>query len=291
MNLPIISADQRRAEKRGVKMVLLGKSGIGKTSRLFDLDEATTLYVDTESGDLAVSTWNGDTLRPRTWPEFRDLVVFLAGPNPALPADMPFSQAHFEHVCQSYGDPAQLDQYQTYFCDSITALSRLCFNWSKSQPAAFSERTGKPDSRGAYGLLGQEMITALTHLQHARGKNVVFVAILDEKLDDFNRKLFVPQIEGSKTALELPGIVDEVVTLAELKADDGTAYRAFVSHTVNPWGFPAKDRSGRLDMVEEPHLGRLIAKCAGASISAATSMPIALPVAAIPTPNTPEFKE
>jgi len=289
MTLPIISADQRRAEKRGVKMVLLGKSGIGKTSRLFDLDEATTLYVDTESGDLAVSTWNGDTLRPRTWPEFRDLVVFLAGPNPALPADMPFSQAHFEHVCQNYGDATQLDQYQTYFCDSITALSRLCFNWSKSQPAAFSERTGKPDSRGAYGLLGQEMITALTHLQHARGKNVVFVAILDEKIDDFNRKLFVPQIEGSKTALELPGIVDEVVTLAELKADDGSAYRAFVTHTVNPWSFPAKDRSGRLDMVEEPHLGRLIAKCAGASISAATSMASALPVAA--TPNTPESKE
>jgi hypothetical protein len=27
---------------------------------------------------------------------------------------------------------------------------------------------------------------------------VVFVAILDEKLDDFNRKVFVPQIEGSQ---------------------------------------------------------------------------------------------
>ena len=27
MSLPIISADQRRAEKRGVKMALLGKSG------------------------------------------------------------------------------------------------------------------------------------------------------------------------------------------------------------------------------------------------------------------------
>lgn len=41
------------------------------------------------------------------------------------------------------------------------------------------------DLRAAYGLLGQEMISALTHLQHARGKNVVFVSILDEKLDDY----------------------------------------------------------------------------------------------------------
>jgi hypothetical protein len=38
-----------------------------------------------------------------------------------------------------------------------------------------------------------------------------------------------------------------VITLAEMKADDGTSYRAFVCHTLNPWGYPAKDRSGRLD--------------------------------------------
>lgn len=38
------------------------------------------------------------------------------------------------------------------------------------------------------------------------------------------------------------------------------AYRAFVCHTINPWGFPAKDRSGRLGPVEEPHLGRLMDK-------------------------------
>ena len=39
--------------------------------------------------------------------------------------------------------------------------------------------------------------------------------------------------------------------------------------TVNPYGFPAKDRSGRLDLLEPPHLGALIAKCAG------TATPIA----------------
>ena len=113
--------------------------------------------------------------------------------------------------------------------------------------------------RGAYGLHGREMIGWLTHLQHTRAKNVWFVGILDEKLDDFNRKVFQPQIDGSKTGLELPGIVDEVITMAELKAD-GDPYRAFVCQTINPWGFPAKDRSGRLDQVEEPHLGRLMTK-------------------------------
>jgi len=265
MNKPlrIITADERFAEKSGAKLTLLGKSGIGKTSQLRTLPEASTLFVDLEAGDLAVKAWRGDCVRPATWPEFRDLVVFLAGPNPALPPDAPFSDAHYRHVCEGYGDPARLAKYDTYFVDSITVLSRLCLTWAKAQPQAFSDRTGKPDTRGAYGLLGTEMIAALTHLQHARDKNVIFVAILDERLDDFNRRVFVPQIEGSKTALELPGIVDEVVTLAELKTDEGELYRAFVCQTLNPWGYPAKDRSGRLDLVEEPNLLKLIRKCAG----------------------------
>ena len=263
MGLPIISADQRLAERHGVKLVLLGFWGLGKTTQLKTLPEASTLFVDLEAGDLAVKDWRGDCIRPKTWPEFCDLVVFLAGSNPALPAEMPFSQAHFEHVCQKYGDPGQLAKYDTYFVDSITVLSRLCFAWCKTQPQAFSEKNGKPDSRGAYGLLGQEMITALTHLQHVRDKHVIYVAILEEKTDDFNRRYYQLQLEGSKTALELPGVLDEVVTLAILKADDGTTYRGFVTRADNTFGYPSKDRSGRLDAIEEPDLGKLIQKCLG----------------------------
>ncbi len=270
MALPIITAEERLAERKGVKLLMLGKSGIGKTSRLKDLDPSSTLFIDIEAGDLAVTDWPGDTIRPTSWPEARDLFVFLAGPDKSLPPETAFSQAHYEHVLSRYGDPAQLAPYQTFFLDSITQLSRQCFAWCKTQPGAVSDRSGKPDLRAAYGLLGQEMVGALTHLQHARGKNVVFVCILDERLDDYNRKLFVPQIEGSKTALELPGIVDEVVTLAEIKAEDGSAWRAFVTHTVNPYGFPAKDRSGRLELLEPPDLGALIAKCAG---NAAAALP------------------
>ena len=260
MALPIITADQRLAEPRGIKGCIFGKSGIGKTSLLWSLDPASTLFIDLEAGDLAIEGWPGDTLRPRTWGECRDLAVYIGGPNPALRSDQPYSEAHFSGVAEQYGDPAALDRYETIFVDSITVAGRLCFQWCRGQPEAFSDKTGKPDIRGAYGLHGREMIGWLTHLQHTRAKNVWFVGILDEKLDDFNRRVFTPQIDGSKTGLELPGIVDEVVSMVELKADDGSPYRAFVCQTLNPHGFPAKDRSGRLDMVEEPHLSRLMAK-------------------------------
>ena len=258
--LPIISADQRLAAPRSIKGCIFGKSGIGKTSLLWTLDPATTLFMDLEAGDLAIEGWAGDTIRPRTWDECRDFAVFIGGPNPALRDDQPYSQAHFDAVVARLGDPAQLDRYGTVFIDSITVAGRLCFQWTKGQPEAFSDKTGKPDIRGAYGLHGREMIAWLTHLQHTRSKNIWFVGILDEKLDDFNRKQFAPQIDGSKTGLELPGIVDEVISMVELKDEDGAPYRAFVCQTLNPFGFPAKDRSGRLDMVEQPDLGRLMDK-------------------------------
>ncbi|MEG9862791.1 MAG: ATP-binding protein [Flavobacteriales bacterium] len=263
MSFPIITADQRLAEKRGVSGCIFGRSGIGKTSLLWSLDEKKTLFFDLEAGDLAVEGWEGDTIRPRTWPECRDFAVFIGGPNPALRDEQPYSQAHFEAVCERFGNPAVLNKYDTVFVDSITVAGRLCLQWCKGQPQAMSERTGKPDSRGAYGLHGQEMIGWLTHLQHTRNKNLWFVGILDERLDDYNRKVYAPQIDGAKTALELPGVVDQVITLAELVDDNSVPYRAFINHTLNPYGYPAKDRSGRLDMIEAPHLGKLMKKIHG----------------------------
>ena len=259
-HFPIITADQRMAKKRGVKGVIFGKSGVGKTTLLLSLAADVTLFMDMEAGDLAVEGWPGDTIHPRTWDDCRDFAVFIGGPNPALRDDQSYSQAHYDRVVQKYGDPAVLAKYETIFIDSITVAGRLCFQWCKGQPQAISDKTGKPDLRGAYGLHGQEMIAWITHIQHTRDKNVWFVGILDEKTDDFNRRFFAAQIEGSKTGLELPGIVDQVITMAEMKPEEGPSYRAFVCQTLNPWSYPAKDRSGRLTMIEEPHLGRLMEK-------------------------------
>ena len=111
-----------------------------------------------------------------------------------------------------------------------------------------------------YGLHGREMLDWLTQLQHVRDKNVVLVGILDENTDDFNQKIYKLQIEGSKVGNELPGIVDEVVTMRINRDDTGNSWREFICHTDNPDGFPAKDRSGKLNPVEEPHLGKLLAK-------------------------------
>ncbi len=64
---------------------------------------------------------------------------------------------------------------------------------------------------------------------------------------------------------ELPGIVDQVITMAEFKAQDNSTYRAFINHTNNLYGYPAKDRSGKLAMIEPADLGKLMEKIKSAT--------------------------
>jgi AAA domain-containing protein len=66
-SLKIITADERLKETRGIKGVLTGISGIGKTSQLWTLDPAHTLFLNLEAGELAVQGWPGDEIRIRDW--------------------------------------------------------------------------------------------------------------------------------------------------------------------------------------------------------------------------------
>jgi hypothetical protein len=100
----------------------------------------------------------------------------------------------------------------------------------------------------------------LSQFQHIPDKDIIIVGLLESKTDDFNRTTWVPQIEGSKTTLEIPAILDEVISMVPLKDDSGKLVRKFVCQTLNPNGYPAKDRSGRLAETEDAHLGNLLRK-------------------------------
>ena len=67
--------------------MIVGPTGVGKTSLLRTLDPARTLFVDVEAGDLTVQDVPVDTIRLDDWPTARDLACRIGGPNPSLSAD------------------------------------------------------------------------------------------------------------------------------------------------------------------------------------------------------------
>ncbi len=258
----IITADERMKKGSNTKGIIFGEHGIGKTRLATTLDPDTTLFVDIEAGTKVIKNWGGtvyESQHLRDWLSLVNLGCWIGGVNPAMRPDQFFSQAHYDQVCKQLGDPKQLDKFDTIFVDSITVASRHCFQWCLGQPEAISEKTGKPDTRGAYGLLGRSMLAWLTHIQHTPNKNIWLVGALDQIKDDYNRISWVPQIEGGKLKNEIHGIVDEVYTLTSLKNEDGQRYHVLVTDKLNQWGYPAKSRSG-LQPIEEAHLGNLMKK-------------------------------
>lgn len=280
----ITTAEERLLQETASTAVILGPAKIGKTSLVKTLDPSKTLVIDMEAGMLALDDCPVDSIKVRDkaleygvhpWEFLRDFACLVAGPSPAvLVPEKPYSQTHYNYVVDLLGArESVIGKYDTLFFDSITDTSRLCFSWSKTQPEAFSDKKmdadGKPayDGRGAYGLKGQEMVGAgglFNQLKHTPDKNLIFVGLLDQVTDDYGRTTWHAQVEGNKTKLELAGIFDQIISMVDLTTTEGQHYRAFVCQQLNEWGYPAGDRSGRLDMIEEPHLGKLLAKIKGA---------------------------
>lgn len=261
MALGIVSAEERM-ETAGHKLQIWGGPKIGKTSLLWSLPETSTLVLDLEGGMQSVRGWKGDSIPVRTWEHARNLVCLISGPNPSLRNDQAYSQAHFDFVTQSdqLGPQEQLQKYNHIFIDSTTFAASICMQWCKGQPESFSEKTGKPDTRGMYGLLGTELADWARQLQYAPRLNIFLVGGIKESEDEIGRKQWVPMVDGS-AAKKFPYIFDQIITMAEMqKPDSEELYRAFVCQKMNPWGYPAGDRSGALDMLEKPHLGDLLAK-------------------------------
>jgi hypothetical protein len=297
MSLNIISAADRLQVKRKINLLLLSAAGLGKTAQARTLDPERTLFIDLEAGTLALGDWGGSVIKAREeasrlgchpWEFCQAISCIIGGPDPlATKADDPYGkEAYAAYVAKVCG-PDFLAKFDTVYVDSMTVASRWCFAWASNHKDAFNKQ-GVPDTRGAYGVLGRELIRFVTHLQHC-DKSCIFACILEETKDTLDRVTYGAQIMGQAAGRELPGIIDEVVTLAQFSHPTVGNYRAFVTHLMNPYGFPAKDRSGCLELMEPPDLGKLLEKIrAGNRLDGqmVTGMPAPVETTATPPPQS-----
>jgi len=211
----------------GVKVLVYGQAGAGKTSLIKSLPSPITLSA--EGGLLA-----------------------LAG------SDLPYIEiASMDDLREAFAwcrDSDEAKQFASVALDSISEVAEVVL--------AFEKRQTK-DGRQAYGELNSTMQELIRAFRDLPGRNVYMSAKLDKSQDEMGRMLYAPAMPGRALGQGLPYFFDEVLALRVERDSEGVTHRALLCDSDGSW--VAKDRSGKLDQWEAPDLGAIIRKIGGAS--------------------------
>lgn len=222
INLKLTSA----LSANGVKMLVYGNAGTGKTSLIPTLPNPVVLSA--EGGLLSIQD-----------------------------ANLPYVEVNsYETLMEAYKWLTESEEgisFESIALDSISEIAEVVLNYEK--------KIAK-DPRQAYGAMQEQMADIIRAFRDIPGKHVYFTAKCEKSQDEIGRLLYAPSMPGNKTGQLLPYFFDEVLALRVEKDADGNSQRALMCDSDGIW--LAKDRSGKLDAWEAPDLSAIIAKIGGA---------------------------
>lgn len=141
-------------------------------------------------------------------------------------------------------------QFATICIDSISEVAETVLANAKGQVK---------DPRQAYGELADQMMNTIRAFRDLQGYNVVMTAKQDYVKDEQTGIVMnAPSLPGKTLTKEFPYFFDELFKLDIGKTPDNVEY-GFL-RTRPSFNDEAKDRSGRLDEIEEPNLTKIFAK-------------------------------
>ena len=213
------------AHTNGVKLLVYGQSGAGKTTLIKTLPKPIVLSA--EGGLLSLQD-----------------------------ADLPFIEiSDMETLREAYIWLTQSDEakgFESVALDSISEIAEVVLN---------AEKKATKDPRQAYGAMQEQMTDIIRSFRDLPGRHVYMSAKLEKTQDEMGRVLYAPSMPGNKIGQALPYFLDEVLALRVEKDGEGVTQRALMCDSDGLW--LAKDRSGKLGPWEAPDLGEIIAKIGG----------------------------
>lgn len=205
---------------RGVKVLVYGVSGAGKTTLISTLPNPIVLSA--EAGLLSISGSNIPYIEINSIEDLGEAYSWVV-----------------EHK----------KEYETICLDSISEIGEVVLS---------SEKKKSKDPRQAYGALQEQMGDLIRAFRDLVGVNVYFSAKAEKTQDDLGRVLYYPSMPGNKMSQQIPYFFDEVLALRFEKDAEGIIQRGLQCEPDGIW--IAKDRSRTLECWEEPNLGSIIEK-------------------------------
>lgn len=211
--------------RQGVKILVYGRAGRGKT-RLCQTCPYP-LVLSAESGLLALAQYDLPFMQIDSIQDLREVFLWLKG-----------SQ-----------EPRQ--RFQTICLDSISEIAENILT-SKLNPGGAQ----KVDGRQAYGQMIQDVEKAIREFRDLPGYHV-YMSAKQERIKDEQSGVIInaPMMPGNKLGQNVPYFPDEVF---QIDVNDNPYYHFLRCRP--DFSNDAKDRSGVLDAIEEPHLGKIINK-------------------------------
>jgi phage nucleotide-binding protein len=149
-------------------------------------------------------------------------------------------------------DDLKDEKYDWVCLDSISEIAEVVLE---------TEKAKTNDPRKAYGEMQSSMMQIMRSFRDL-DKNIYFSAKQDRVKDEITGGLiYAPSAPGQKVGAAMPYLFDEVFALHSWKDENGEVQRAL--QTSKDAQYEAKDRSGKLEMIEMPHLGDIYAKIIG----------------------------
>lgn len=214
--------------RQGVKCVVYGKAGMGKTTLC--ATAPNPFIISAEGGLLSLAQFNLPYTEIKTIEDLNRVHQWALQSNEAR-------------------------QFSTICVDSISEIAEVVLN---------NARKKAKDPRQAYGDLQEKMADVIRSFRDLQGFNVVMTAKQEFIKDDTTGAMLnMPSMPGKNLTRDLPYFFDEVFKIDIGVTQDGSNRKYRYLLTQPDFMNDAKDRSGRLSPIEEPHLGKLFAKING----------------------------
>lgn len=200
--------------QNGVKVVVYGRAGVGKTR--LAASAPNPIILSAEAGLLS--------LRDQSIPviEITNMATLKEALSWAVSKD---------------------NDYETLCLDSLSEVAEICLVQSKQQCK---------DVRQAYGQMIDTVTSIIRTLRDLKC-NVYITAKEERSKDDFTgMEKIGPSMPGTKLRQLVPYFMDEIFQLTLGKTAEGATYRYL--RTVPDILHDAKDRSGALEPAEKPDL-------------------------------------
>lgn len=210
----------------GVKMLVYGSAGVGKTR--LAVTSPAPIILSAEGGILSLKQYALPFLEVHTIAELEAYYQWLA-----------YDQTSW--------------QFQTVMLDSVSEVAEVVLA---------NEMKNNKDPRKAYGEMATHMMGILRQFRDLPGRHVIFTAKMGKTKDEQTGGIvWGPMMPGQQLDQQLPYMFDEVFHLGSYRSSEGQTYEALRTRADNQ--YQAKDRSGMLDAWEPPDIGHIIAKIMG----------------------------